>query len=292
MPISHETLLLAKKYTDQLHAGGGTHYTGGHGIIVEGESIKIDSDVTAEQSDIRELTQAIETTNGNVDKANNAIAQLNSALTQTNATLDATKQDLSITKQDLITTQQDLNNTKEDLADINQAIVDTQQNLSTFQTTTNQNMATLTAKDVDLQTQIDNLENGTTTIPVATAGKSGIVMPRQGLVIDRAGALNTTIQQYLDLTCGKVFLAPKESKTIKLYHPCYVVYLEFYLVDSVNVAGSNLLYMSNVNNATITKGYLTATFDTDKGTYIALTNNHSTNCMFVNYGCKDLRLVD
>lgn len=48
MPISYETLLLAKKYAEQLHAGGGTHYTGGHGIIVEGEAIKIDTDVVAE----------------------------------------------------------------------------------------------------------------------------------------------------------------------------------------------------------------------------------------------------
>lgn len=29
-----------------------------------------------------------------------------------------------------------------------------------------------------------------------------------------------------------------------------------------------------------------------RAAYIALTNNHSTNCMFVNYGCKDLRQVD
>lgn len=128
---------------------------------------------------------------------------------------------------------------------------------------------------------------------VATITTEGIDYAEAArLVIDRAGALKTTIQEYLDLTCGTVFLAPKQSKTIKLYHPCFVIYLEFYLVDSVNVAGSNLLYMSNVNNATETKGYLTATFDTDKGTYVALTNNHSTNCMFVNYGCKDLRQTD
>lgn len=250
MPISHETLLLAKKYAEQLHAGGGTHYTGGHGIVVEGEKISIDTDVVAEQAEVQGLSQKLE----------------------------STKQDLALTNQDLANTKQDLSTAK--------------QNLSDFQTETNKNVNALNEKDVDLQEQINNLENGTTAIPVATSGKPGIVMPRQGLVIDRAGALNTTIEQYLDLACGTIFLAPKESKVIKLYHPCYVIYLEFYLVDSVNAAGSNLLYMSNVNNETATKGYLTATFDTDKGTYITLTNNHSTNGMFIHYGCKDLRQVD
>lgn len=48
MPISHETLNLAKKYAEQIHAGNGTHYTGGHGIVVEGESISIDKDVLME----------------------------------------------------------------------------------------------------------------------------------------------------------------------------------------------------------------------------------------------------
>lgn len=52
MPISHETLLLAKKYAEQLHAGGGMHYTGGHGIIVEGEAIIVDTDVVAEQNNL------------------------------------------------------------------------------------------------------------------------------------------------------------------------------------------------------------------------------------------------
>lgn len=250
MPINHPTLVLAKNHAERLHNGGGKDYGGGHGIVVDGEKIKIDESVVAELTDVEEVAQAVQA--------------INEAIEQTNQSLSQTQQNLS-------TTTQDLNN---------------------FKTSTSQNVANLTAKDEDLQNQINNIQNGTTAIPVATAGKPGIVMPRQGLVIDRAGALNTTIQEYLDLTCGKVFLAPKQSKTIKLYHPCFIIYLEFYLVDSVNVAGSNLLYMSNVNNATATKGYLTATFDTQNGTYISLTNNHATNAMFVNYGCDDLRQTD
>lgn len=250
MPINHPTLALAKNHAERLHNGGGKDYGGGHGIIVDGEKIKIDESVVAELSDVEEISQAVQATS--------------QALEQTNQSLNQTQQNLSITIQDL----------------------------NEFKTLTNQNVNKLNEKDTDLQNQINNIQNGTTAIPVATSGKPGIVMPRQGLVIDRSGALNTTIEQYLDLTCGTVFLTPGQSKVIKLYHSCYVVYLEFYLVDSVNVAGSNLLYMSNVNNATATKGYLTATFDTDKGTYIALTNNHSTNCMFVHYGCRDLRQTD
>lgn len=250
MPINHPTLVLAKNHAERLHNGGGKDYGGGHGIVVDGEKIKIDETVVAELDDVEQVAQAVQATN---------------------EVLGQTNQSLSQTQQSLSATIQDLNN---------------------FKTSTSQNITNLTNKDADLQTQIDNIQNGTTAIPVTTAGKPGIVMPRQGLVIDRAGALNTTIQQYLDLTCGKVFLAPNESKTIKLYHPCFVIYLEFYLVDSVNVASSSLLYMSNVNAATATKGYLTATFDTNKGTYISLTNNHSTNAMFVNYGCRDLRLTD
>lgn len=247
MPISHETLLLAKKYAEQLHAGGGTHYTGGHGIVVEGESIGIDKDIVAEQGDIREVNESIASTNQSVQQVSNSLSQTQTSLSSTQNILSTLSQDIS------------------------------------------DNIQRLDNKDNDLQTQIDNLENGTTAIPVATAGKPGIVMPRQGLVVDRSGALNTTIQQYLDLTCGTVFLAPNQSKTIKLYHPCYIIYLEFYLVDSVNVAGSNLLYMSNVKNETETKGYLTATFDTKNGTYVSLTNNHKTNAMFIHYGCDDLK---
>lgn len=250
MAISHETLLLAKKHAEQLHAGGGTHYTGGHGIVVEGEAISIDKDIVAEKNEIKEVKSSLEETNN--------------GLNQTKQSLNQTAQGLSGAKQDL----------------------------AAFKEATGQNVENLNAKDKDLQTQIDNIKNGSTSIPVATSGKPGIVMPRQGLVIDRAGALKTIIQEYLDLACGTVFLGPKQSKTIKLYHPCYVIYLDFYLVDSVNVAGSNLLYMSNVKNETETKGYLTATFDTKNGTYIALTNNHSTNAMFINYGCDDLRQTD
>lgn len=204
----------------------------------------------------------------------------------------AQQSDIKEVNEAITTVSNNLKSTNSTLTQTNQAIASTQQSLSAFQSETNQKMTSLTNKDIDLQSQIDKIKNGTTAIPVATAGKPGIVMPRQGLVIDSNGALNTTIQQYLDLTCGKVFLAPGQSKVVKLYHPCYIVYLEFYLVDSVNVAGSNLLYMSNVKNETETKGYLTATFDTKNGTYITLTNNHSTNAMFVNYGCDDLRQID
>lgn len=250
MPISHETLLLAKKYTDQLHAGGGTHYTGGHGIIVEGESIKIDVDVVVEQNDIQEVNESIALINQTIQQIDNSLNQTQSSLSSTQSSLSTLSQNVS------------------------------------------ENIQRLDAKDSDLQTQIDNLENGTTAIPVATAGKPGIVMPRQGLVVDRSGALNTTIQQYLDLTCGTIFLAPGQSKTIKLYHPCFIIYLEFYLVDSTNVASPYLLYMSNVTEGTITKGYLTATFDKQNGTYVSLTNKHTTNAMFVHYGCDDLKQTD
>lgn len=250
MPINHPTLVLAKNHAERLHNGGGKDYGGGHGIVVDGEKIKIDESVVAELTDVEEVAQAVQVTN--------------EALGLTNKSLSQIQQNLSVTAQDL----------------------------STFKTSTNQSITDLTAKDEDLQNQINNIQNGTTAIPVATAGKPGIVMPRQGLVVDRSGALNTTIQEYLDLTCGTVFLAPKQSKTIKLYHPCYIIYMEFYLVDSTNVASPYLLYMSNVTEGTITKSYLTATFDKQNGTYVSLTNNHSTNAMFIHYGCDDLRLTD
>ena len=71
---------------------------------------------------------------------------------------------------------------------------------------------------------------------------------------------------------------------VQLYYPCYKIYL----VDTVNVATSSLLCMSNVGAETSTKVYLTATFDIQNGTYITLTNNHAINAMFINYGCDDL----
>lgn len=224
MPINHPTLALAKNHAERLHNGGGKDYGGGHGIVVDGEKIKIDESVVAELDDVEKVAQAVQATN---------------------QSLGQTNQSLNQTQQNLFTTTQDLNE---------------------FKTST--------------------------AIPVATAGKPGIVMPRQGLVVDRAGTLNTTIQQYLDLTCGTVFLAPGQSKTIKLYHPCFIIYLEFYLVDSTNVASPYLLYMSNVTEETITKGYLTATFDKQNGTYVSLTNKHKTNAMFIHYGCDDLKQTD
>lgn len=182
-----------------------------------------------------------------------------------------------------------LSSTNQTLAQTNQALLTTQQDLASFEQTTTVSVNQLTAKDADLQTQINNIKNGTTQIPVATAGTPGIVMPRQGLAIDSSGALNTTIQQYIDLGTGRVFLDHKQSKVIKLYYPCNSIYLEFYLIDTVNVAGSYALFMSTVSTeATITKGNLTATFSRD-GTSISLTNNHATNAMFVSYGCADLK---
>lgn len=250
MPINHPTLALAKNHAERLHNGGGKDYGGGHGIIVDGEKIKIDESVVAQKTDVKEVSNNLETTK--------------QILEQTNQSLNQTQQNLSTTTQ----------------------------NLNEFKISTNQNITKLNEKDTDLQNQINNIQNGTTAIPVATAGKPGIVMPRQGLVVDRAGALNTTIQQYLDLTCGTVFLAPGQSKTIKIYHPCFIIYLEFYLVDSTNVASPYLLYMSNVTEGTITKGYLTATFDKQNGTYVSLTNKHTTNAMFIHYGCDDLKQTD
>lgn len=245
MPISHETLLLAKKYAEQLHAGGGTHYTGGHGIIVEGEAIKVDVDVVAQQSDIQEINKTLETTN--------------SDLNNTKTTLSQTQQELSTTKQDL----------------------------STFKTTINQNITNLNNKDTELQQQIDNIKTGETQLPIATAGTLGIVMPRQGLSIDRSGALNTTIQEYGDLGSGVVFLDHGQSKVLKFYYPCNSVYLEFHLVDTTSIAGSNLLYMNTSGTLTITRGSLTASLNPD-GLSITLTNSHGTNTMFILYGCADI----
>lgn len=182
-----------------------------------------------------------------------------------------------------------LNSTNQTLTQTNQTLATTQQGLSTLEQSTTASVAQLNAKDTDLQNQINNIKNGTMAIPVATAGKPGIVMPRQGLSIDSSGALNATLQEYLDLGTGRVFLDHGQSKVVKLYHPCDSIYLEFYLIDTVNVAGSYSLFMSTVStNETITKGNLTATFARN-GTSIALTNNHATNAMFVNYGCADLK---
>lgn len=182
-----------------------------------------------------------------------------------------------------------LNSTNQTLTQTNQTLAITQQGLSTLEQSTATSVTQLTTKDTDLQTQIDNIKNGITAIPVATAGKPGIVMPRQGLSIDSSGALNATLQEYLDMGTGRVFLDHKESKVIKLFKPCYSIYLEFYLIDTVNVAGSNSLFMNTASTAeTITKGYLTATFSKD-GNSISLTNNHTTNAMFVSYGCADFR---
>lgn len=38
--------------------------------------------------------------------------------------------------------------------------------------------------------------------------------------------------------------------------------------------------------------YLTAIFDKQNGTYVSLTNKHTTNAMFVHYGCDDLKQTD
>lgn len=268
---------------------GGTHYTGGHGVIVEGESIKIDTDVVVEQNDIREVTQAVEIAQDGVDKATADIQNLNTGLAEVKLSLNTAQKDFEIAKQNLDATAQDLTATKDNLAGAKQTLSETAQSFASFKDSTTQNVTALTNKDADLQTQIDNLENGTTTIPVATAGKPGIVMPRQGLSIDSSGALNATLQEYLDLGTGRVFLDHGQSKVVKLYYPCDSIYLEFYLIDTVNVAGSYSLFMSTVStNETITKGNLTATFARN-GTSISLTNNHATNAMFVNYGCADLK---
>ena len=247
MPIDHPTLVLAKNHAERLHNGGGKDYSGGHGIVVDGEQIKIDTTVVAEQIDIQDVEASVQA--------------VSSELSSTNQTLTQTNQSLLTTQQDLVS----------------------------FEQSTTASITQLTAKDTDLQTQINNIKNGTTAIPVATAGKPGIVMPRQGLSIDSSGALNATLQEYLDMGTGRVFLDHKESKVIKLFKPCYSIYLEFYLIDTVNVAGSNSLFMNTASTAeTITKGYLTATFSKD-GNSISLTNNHTTNAMFVSYGCADLK---
>lgn len=96
IPISHETLLLAKKYAEQLHAGGGTHYTGGHGIVVEGENISIDKDVVVENIKVQEVESNLENTN---DKLN-----------QTEQNLNQVGQDLSFAKQELNSLKQETDN--------------------------------------------------------------------------------------------------------------------------------------------------------------------------------------
>lgn len=246
MPINHPTLALAKNHAERLHNGGGKDYGGGHGIIVDGEKIKIDTTIVAEISDIEKVQAEIE---------NN-------------------QHDIELLNTNLGYTNKDLNTTTQSLSD--------------YKHTNNQEIANLKVKDNNLQTQIDNLENGTTAIPVATAGKPGIVMPRRGLAIDSSGALNTTIQEYGDLGCGKVFLDHNQSKVVKLYYPCNSIYFEFHLVDTTGIAGSNLLFMNTSSTSeTITRGYLTASFNKD-GLSFTVTNNHSTNAMFIDYGCADI----
>ena len=76
MPINHPTLALAKNHAERLHNGGGKDYDGGHGIIVDGEKIKIDETVVAELSDVKEVSSNLEATN-------QALKQTNQSLNQT-----------------------------------------------------------------------------------------------------------------------------------------------------------------------------------------------------------------
>lgn len=148
-------------------------------------------------------------------------------------------------------------------------------------------LSSLEGKDTNLQEQIDDLKqyNQTYNPPIATAGRAGLVMPRQGLHVEEDGTLDTTIQLYGDMGSGVVFLDHGETKNIKLYTPCHSLYIEFYLVDTVNVAGSNLLFIASYTEGVVTKGNLTASFDEVSFT---VTNNHATNAMFLKYGCADI----
>lgn len=241
MPISHETLLLAKKYAEQLHAGGGTHYTGGRGIIVEGESIEIDKDIVAQQSDIRTLEQSINdvdsktaTNKNNIDIANQSISQLN--------------QNVEVTNQEL-----------------------------------NQNIARVDSDIDDLQNQINNIKNGSVQVnyPITGVNKLGMMKPGQGLTASSDGTVKVNLEGYLDRNSGVLFLNPQESKLVNLKDACTAVYLDYHLVDSINVAGSRMLYLQPNDNKV--GNYLIGTFNST-GTAFTVSNSHTTNGMMILWG--------
>lgn len=137
---------------------------------------------------------------------------------------------------------------------------------------------------------IDISEDGTisaTSSPaatnIATEIEPGIVKPGEGLSIHDDGTLDATIQQYGDLDSGVVFLNPNQTKIIKLYHTCTGVYLDFHLVDTTNVAESYIMYLQTNETDTSADTYLTATLS-QSGTDFTVTNNHTSNCMFILYG--------
>lgn len=143
---------------------------------------------------------------------------------------------------------------------------------------------------VKIGTGIDISEDGTisaTSSPavtnIATEIEPGIVKPGEGLSIHDDGTLDATIQQYGDLDSGVVFLNPNQTKIIKLYHTCTGVYLDFHLVDTTNVAESYIMYLQTNETDTSADTYLTATLS-QSGTDFTVTNNHTSNCMFILYG--------
>lgn len=241
MPISHETLLLAKKYAEQLHAGGGTHYTGGHGIIVEGEAIKVDTDIVAEQNDISTLNKLINSVDSKVDT--NKI------------NIDATNQSISQINQDIDLITQSLN----------------------------QNVSRIDVDIDNLQTQIDNIENGDIQInyPIAGVNKLGMMKPGQGLTASSDGTVKVNLEGYLDRNSGVLFLNPQESKLVNLKDACTGVYLDYHLVDTVNVAGSRMLYLQPNDNKI--GNYLIGTFNSS-GTAFTVSNSHTTNGMMILWG--------
>lgn len=256
-------------------------YKSGEGIIIQDNIISVNGEIAKKQ----DISNALNNYKPNVD-----LSEIENELQELNDNFNTATQQIKTNQQDITNIKQNVESNTLNINNNTQKINNHTLRLNNLETKDTE----LVNTDISLQQQIDDLKtyNENYEIPIATAGSLSVVMPRQGLVVDRVGALNTTIQQYLDLSCGMVFLPPNSSKTVKLYHPCYIIYLEFYLVDSVNVASPYMLYMSNITDKTITKNYLTATFDTENGTYVALTNNHSTNGMFVHYGCDDLRLVE
>lgn len=197
MPISYETLSLAKKHAKQLFINKENSYVDGYGIIIEKEKISVDNEIIAEK---------------------NYVKQHNDILSQ----------------------------------------------------------------------KIESVEQKIPIMSIATSDKLGVVKPKEGLHIDEEGNLKTTIQQYGDYSCGLVFLNHEETKTIKLFSPCYSIYLEFHLIDTIKVSNTSVLFLNTVSTKdTLTKGYLTATFD-KRGVEITLTNNHISNAMFIQYGCADI----
>lgn len=208
MPISHETLLLAKKYAEQLHAGGGTHYTGGHGIIVEGEAIEIDKDVVAQQTDIHSLTQSIvevetkaNTNQTNIANANQSISQLNQGLSSTTQSLN---QNVTRIDEEIDDLQNQINNIENGSANIN--------------------------------------------YPITGVNKLGMMKPGQGLTASIDGTVKVNLEGYLDRNSGVLFLNPQESKLVNLKDACTAVYLDHHLVDNVNVASGRMLYLQPGEN--------------------------------------------